>query len=472
MHVSRVLPWRRCLLLFAPILCVGCGAPGSGGTSVANQSALSKATTDATDPNGTDPNVASTESTIADEQAALDQIRNQPAGFRQSAIVSPATKPGDTLKSFVVAPDGNIIALVQQGDANTDSGSIAATIASYFGKPKRDEMTSKAPDRPTCEVRTFSPDGKQIAAWPLGFEGQSMALGSDQCLYIAGAGRVARYSHEGKELAAGDSPQAALIEKDRDALREAALAQIEENKENMKQMVASLKESRDAIAAEIEKTPDPEKSEQLETLDTQMQLFKQQELSVDAVEQQITERVKRINAIAVSDQNVFITCGQTKGYGYAVWRTDLNFANPECIITGLSGCCGQMDVCCENGNLWVAENARHRVVRYSPAGERLSEFGKRDREGIGEKFGGCCNPMNLCFDRSGDLLVSESNGQVKHFTADGKFVELTGVARVEPGCKNSAVKMSPDGQRIYYIDVNKSQILVLARGEQASTAGN
>ena len=85
----------------------------------------------------------------------------------------------------------------------------------------------------------------------------------------------------------------------------------------------------------------------------------------------------------------------------------------------------------------MAENSRHRVVRYDRDGKSSAAFGKRDRDGVGAGFGGCCNPMNLCFDSAGDLLVAESDGKVKHFTPAGKYVGLVGVARRQTGLQET-----------------------------------
>ena len=91
---------------------------------------------------------------------------------------------------------------------------------------------------------------------------------------------------------------------------------------------------------------------------------------------------------------MFATGPASKGYGYRVWRTDLNFQNAVAIVDGLSGCCGQMDIQCCGDEVVVAENSRHRVVRYDADGKTIASFGKRSRDGAGECFGGCCNPMN------------------------------------------------------------------------------
>ena len=118
--------------------------------------------------------------------------------------------------------------------------------------------------------------------------------------------------------------------------------------------------------------------------------------------------------------------------------------------------------------MYVCENSRHRVLRLDRDGKQLGQFGKRDREGVGENFGGCCNPMNLCFNKDGNLYVSESNGAVKNFTPEGKYLGIVGVAEVQPGCKNSCVGVTANDDRLFYIDVLKSQIIILARSENVA----
>jgi hypothetical protein len=190
--------------------------------------------------------------------------------------------------------------------------------------------------------------------------------------------------------------------------------------------------------------------------------------TVEQTLDQVLARAKRTHAIAASDKDVFVTCSALTGYGFAVWRTDEKFGEPKQIVKSLSGCCGQMDVQCHGGELYVCENSRHRVVRMDREGKELSHFGKRDREGEGENFGSCCNPMNLCFNKQGDLYVSESNGVVKHFTPSGKYLGIVGIAAVQAGCKNSCVGVTADDSRLFYIDAQKSQIIVLAREEKVS----
>jgi hypothetical protein len=121
-----------------------------------------------------------------------------------------------------------------------------------------------------------------------------------------------------------------------------------------------------------------------------------------------------------------------------------------------------MDVQCCGDELVVAENARHRVVRYDAEGKEVLTFGKRSRDGVGAGFGSCCNPMNtrLVGDK---LYVAESDGSVKLFSTGGDFLGVVGKADVQAGCKSSIVAATPDGERVFYFDVQKSAICVLER---------
>jgi len=191
--------------------------------------------------------------------------------------------------------------------------------------------------------------------------------------------------------------------------------------------------------------------------------FKQRgDRTVDQVLNELSGRLKITNALAVSDKDVFIASGVLKGYGYAVWRTSHDFEGAEEIVTGLSGCCGQMDIRCSDGCVFVAENSRKRVLQYDRDGKKLAQWGEGDRNGaVGAKFGGCCNPMNLCFGSGGEVLTAESEGFIKRFTKEGSFLGIVGQAKVSGGCKNVAIGVSPDGEKAYFFDLQGSRIVIL-----------
>jgi hypothetical protein len=122
-----------------------------------------------------------------------------------------------------------------------------------------------------------------------------------------------------------------------------------------------------------------------------------------------------------------------------------------------------MDIQAAGDSLFVAENARHRVVRYDREGEQLAVWGKSDREGL-EGFGSCCNPMNLRVGPHGALYTSEATlGRIKRYTGDGEFLGLVGKTTIVPGCKHVAIGVSADASRVYLLDITRTNILVLAR---------
>lgn len=395
-----------------------------------------------------------------------------------------AIEKGARLQDFCVAHDGSVIALVAGAPPIGDTG-------------LEDGNADKKAIR--SQVCILDADGKLARKWDVSFVGQAIAAGPDGSVYVGGNARLARFDAQGKLLAEADAPQTAILA-NKDDLREQAQDQLEAEKaaaeEQIKNYEAMLKDEKQL--AEQEKQIEKQLEEQQEAAakqaakdnpeakpvarppvrfdlkknyaDQLRYLRTRKDQTIDNVIASITTRLQQVNAITTSGSDVFIACPMSKGYGYAVWRTDQAFASPQQIIKGLSGCCGQMDIQAAGDEVFVAENSRHHIVRYSREGKETGRFGKTDREGVGEGFSGCCNPMNLCFTIDGGLLASESNGVVKRFTKDGKYEGMVGVAAVPAGCKNSAIGISSDGDRVYYIDIQGSKILMLARN--ASSGGS
>ena len=104
------------------------------------------------------------------------------------------------------------------------------------------------------------------------------------------------------------------------------------------------------------------------------------------------------------------------------------------------------------------------MVRYDAEGEELATWGKRDRQGVGEGFSGCCNPMNVCFGSSGDVYTAESStGLIKRFSADGEYLDYVGKADLVPGCKNVSIAANRDSSRVYMLDITRSHIVLLEK---------
>jgi hypothetical protein len=433
-------------------------------------------------------------------------VKSAPATHKQKTIVTVANiKDGEKLEDFCIDSKGRILALVGPGNAaemgltSTDDSFIGGALSLFTTSAKT--TAKKKPKKVESEVRVYDATGKLAEQWAVGFSAQAINTAPDGTVVVGGDGRVARFDAGGKKLLESESPQMTYISKNPEEMRARAKEQLESDRatyaeqvkqyeDQLKELKASKKNAKDEKESKTEKKPKNAKEDEDEdegdavdlnapmqneqTLKVFINAYKQQLKSleartIDQVLQQVLGRAKRIHAISADDKNVFVTCPAMAGYGYGVWRTDTQFAQAKEIVKSLSGCCGQMDVQCRNGELYVCENSRHRVVKFDSDGKELAHFGKHDREGEGENFGGCCNPMNLCFNKDGNLYVSESNGSVKHFTTAGKYLGVVGVANVQPGCKNSCVAVTADDSRLFYIDIEKSQIIVLAREEASKT---
>ena len=104
---------------------------------------------------------------------------------------------------------------------------------------------------------------------------------------------------------------------------------------------------------------------------------------------------------------------QIGGYG----RADGQFEWPVQVITD------------DEGDLFVSDEAVHRITRFHPDGEFVSKFGE-EGEGAGELKG----PAGIAFDPEGNLVVVDSqNHRVQRFTVDGEYLGGFGSQGSEPG---------------------------------------
>jgi hypothetical protein len=352
---------------------------------------------------------------------------------------------GITLQTLCLGGDGNVVALVAP--------------PRYGAKPKS----------AVSEVQVFTPAGEPVRRWKMNFTGQSINGGPDGSVYAAGDGRIAKFDKDGKPVSEVELPQVAALLKDPDKLRKKAKEQLDQEIESYDQMVKQFQDQKDRIKKKDtdDKLTQNEKA-QLRALDQNLEVYQQiakqtKNKSVDDVLLAMTNGLRTINALAVTDKDVFVVCGATKGHGYAVWRMDAEFKNAKEIIPSVIGCCGQMDIQARGDELFVAENCSHAVGKYTRDGKKLTTFGKKGSELESECFGGCCNPMNVRIAADGGVYTAESEGHIKLFDAKGKFVACVGTAALKGGCKNVAVAVSADGERVFFCDLPGSRVLVLAK---------
>lgn len=191
----------------------------------------------------------------------------------------------------------------------------------------------------------------------------------------------------------------------------------------------------------------------------------------------------KASGIAIMGDEVFVAFG----FGWSlrslssIVRFDKELSESKVIAEELRGCCQRLDMVARDGKVYVAENARHRVVVMDREGKVLKKWGERDRTNI-EGFGSCCNPMNLSFGKDGELYTAESGlGRVKRYTTDGKFLGLVGyvgtarfvqAGRLAASCSNITVAVNKDGSRIYVLDYDRDIIRVLKTKEKSGTEGD
>jgi len=340
---------------------------------------------------------------------------------------------------------------------------------------------SAAPTRgaASAEIRVFDAEGKPQKSWPLDFTPQALAA-VEGGLIVAGEGRLAEFDYEGKLVRSADSPHVQKLPSLPEIPPPEKPLSDEEQKARAERLAAA-KDARDraqkALAAKMAElraaAGDADKREHLQKEYAEL-VREFSARSAELNEASTTPRTKAlqaraaqmrqrsISAVAVGEKDVFIACPMAQGFGFAIWRTDRSFGEGRLIAEGLRGCCGQMDIQARGEHVFVAENARKRVVVFDRDGKQSAVWGESQRGGI-EGFGSCCNPMNLRFNPAGELITSEASlGRLKRYTPEGQLLGLVGTAAVEGGCKNVAVDLSPDGNRCYVMDLGKNRICVLS----------
>jgi len=180
------------------------------------------------------------------------------------------------------------------------------------------------------------------------------------------------------------------------------------------------------------------------------------------------------SGITATEKDVFVCMGT--GWSLrsrsSIARFDRDLGRPKTIAKDLRGCCQRLDVVAKDDVLYVAENARYRVLRCDRQGKILSKWGNRERNNI-EGFGSCCNPMNLCFGPGGSLYTAESGlGRIKRYTPEGEFLGLVGhvgverfnrAGRLAASCSNISIAVNTDASRIYVLDFKNNLIRVMAK---------
>ncbi len=353
-------------------------------------------------------------------------------------------------------------------------------------------------------IRVLTQEGKLLETRKLTFTPEAIAVrASDGAIFIGGQGQLIRTNADG-ELEEKCVFPAPPTEAEKEVVVQKMLKRHKAQAKQRESMVAGIKKQLDTITEQFakEELSDDEQAKiaavsQAELfarlsgtkmVDGKLQVsFKKEtplavqvrvleayiklvggtpQMSAD-VELQIRRRAKRqtgtarYTGLAVADDDLFVICSGA-GYSYNAWRMNHDFGQPKRILTGLSGCCGQMDCQTHDGNLWLAMNTQHKAICYDRDGTKLSEFGKRDAAAA-DGFGGCCEPKNLRFSKDGKYVYCAQSGPpvcVKRFTLDGTFKDIVCFPVFETGCVRVSVDV--DGETFFMMSPNESTIYVFA----------
>jgi hypothetical protein len=428
------------------ILCGFLAAPGYSEEGDIYLPATSADVVTATEAEPTEPAADPTDTSAETTEAAKKSL-GRPT-HKQVATID--INSGDleevSLNSFCLSPNGNIFAACGNGPG---------------------------------EIREFTPAGEFVSSWQIDTKPEAINVGSDGNVYVAGQGRLLKLSDSGEVLLDEEAPHVAAITANPEKIREEI---IEQTKQMREQFTEQIKVYEDMLAPLKEKSEEERTAEEGQQIEMFEQVIKQytdmseryggEELTEEEIDEKVAASIEyksRTASISEFNGEVFIATGAVEGYGYDVWKMNDEFADGAVVITGLRGCCGQMDVqCCENG-VFVAENSRHRVARYDTAGEMLASWGEQAREGL-HGFGSCCNPMNVAFGSDGTVYTAEdTTGRIKQFTPEGELVALIGKVDIVPGCKKVAIAVAKDGGNVFMLDITKNQIHVMDRLKPGET---
>lgn len=317
-------------------------------------------------------------------------------------------------------------------------------------------------------VMVYQGDGELLHSFPLSFLPQAINFSPEGKLFLAGSGKIARMSTDGKVDLEVDAPNIGNKE-------EALAAMRKENEQRIAQVKQSATAQLDRVEeqiAKLEEVPEDEtdkaktrRERRLKLLKTSKKQFEDMAESIERNMGLTTDdslgRFASATGLAATDEDVFVSCPMMTGFGYGIWRLNHDLTEPKLVMNDVHGCCGQLDIQTDGENLLVAENTKFQVGFYDRDGKRLNGWGKRSRNDD-EGFGSCCNPMNVRCCSNGEILTAESSiGHIKRFSQAGEFLGFVGTAKVAGGCKHVAIGFDQTRNWHYMMNEDRSHVAVL-----------
>jgi hypothetical protein len=309
------------------------------------------------------------------------------------------------------------VALIKMSEGGGTSGALKNFCLDAQGNILACYAADKGP-----VIRVYSPDGKLVKTMPLEIEPGAVCVAKDGSIFVAGDGKLLKLDPDGKVLASAASPVAG-----------AAVVISKEMENGFTEQARATKRSVDEVRKQMQSM--------------------------------LEGRRKNVNGLAAMDQDVYMTVGSPSDFSFQVYRFDQTLAsNPKLVVEKLRGCCSTMDVQAQDGKLFIAHNARHKVEVRDRDGAELSKFGTQGKIKASD-FGGCCEPKCLRVLPGGDVLTAESGPPtcIKRFSATGEFIEVVAIVPGTSGeCVRVTVAASPDRSRYYMLDTTQDAIRVFA----------
>lgn len=390
--------------------------------------------------------------------------------FALAVVVGAQYSLGETTKSIDELATHQQVAIIEIADQDNPLGINA------FCLDAKGQIVAACGDGPGA-VRIVNDEGKILRSWEIDVRPESINVADDGSILVGGEGKLFRFSATGAKLHEVDSPHAEKLRNSKQALRKVAVEYLQRRAGSAQAYVSAYENMIQQLQARAAKGKLNASEERMlsDTLPKMVERYKAQvaaesaddqgdgpsEAAIQSQVESLLRSKMRISSISSTGDHVFIATSAIEGYGYDVWKMNRQFADADVIVTGLSGCCGQMDVqCCKQG-IFVAENSRDRVVHFDFAGNEITNWGKSDRTGI-DGFASCCNPMNVCFDSDGYVYTAESSiGRIKQFNAQGELIAYVGDVDLVPGCKNVSIAVSPVNDNIYMLDLTRNHIKMM-----------
>lgn len=343
----------------------------------------------------------------------------------------------------------------------------------------------------TQEIRVFTPAGKRLKTWPLSITPLQIASAPNGHVYVAGQESILVLDSDGQELWARDCPyleQAkAEFELEKAKLETEIKASVEQQLLRFRSRLDDLQEKRQKLLDKPQETLTESEQRRLRIFERSIATFesliaKQENQSwSDEIAEKLAARLRarsNVCSLAVTSSAVYLTAPGKSSFGFDIWRGNHKLEDWKIICSGLSGCCGNMDVAAGKENVIVAENSKFRVLVLDDEGNEQLNFGKADRDGK-TGFSGCCNPMNVCVpftsrvtsDKppAASIYTAESGtGLIKRFDSSGKLLDHVGRVQLRSGCKNVSIEVSLDGSHLFMLDLPRSRIVVLKRSDSGS----